>query len=104
MIDKTVIVETLLQRLAKLPIGEYLDMRTYKRNRAVIFVRQDEDTFLVIEEGFERQRFESVPRARLKKLIKTLLQREFPRSTKIRVYTMGRFDEETWRAMNRKVL
>ncbi len=104
MIDKSVILETLLQKLAKLSAGEYIDMRTYKRNRAVVFVRQGDGTFLVMEDGFERQRFENVPQAGLRKLIKTLLQREFPRSTKIRVYTMGRFDEETWRAMQRKVL
>ncbi len=104
MIDKTVIIDTLLRKLVRLPVGEYVDMRTYKRNRAVVFVRRGEDDFLVIEDGYEQQRFENVPLFKVKKLLKTLLQREFPRSTKIRVYTPGRFDEDDWRAMNRKVI
>lgn len=104
MIDKTVIIETVLERLPKLPVGHYLDMRTYKRNRWVLFIKTAEDEYTVIQEGFERDRFENVPRARLKKLMKTLLKKEFPRSTKVRLYTMGVYDPAEFESLNRKKL
>ena len=42
MIDKTKIIDTVLERLEKLPLGHYLDLKTYKRNRTVIIVKIDE--------------------------------------------------------------
>ena len=110
MIDKTNAVRILLERVAKLPCGHALDIRTYKRNRSVVLVRRmkpasgagqcpdgqptsDRDTVLIIENGFAQERF-CVPFARLGKILKTILRREFPRSTKIRVYDLGEFAED----------
>jgi len=93
MIDKATALTVLPRKLAALPEGHALDMRTYKRNRSVIFVRQGDDAFLVLENGFEARRFEDVPMSGIRKLLKTLLAREFPRSTKIRLYDLGPFDE-----------
>ena len=89
MIDKANAVETLLGRLKKLPLGHGLDMRTFKRDRGALFVRQGEDSFLVVQDGFEQQRHDNVPLGKMKKLIKGLLKKEFPRSTKIRLYALG---------------
>jgi len=104
MIDKSNIIPAILERLENLPVGHYLDMRTYKRNRCLLLVKTDEEVFLVIENGFFRERFENVPAKKLRKLLKTLLKREFPRSTKIRVYSMGIFEEESALNLERKVL
>ena len=93
MIDKTQIIEVVSERLKKLPMGHYLDLRTYKRNRSVIIVKMTDDDFLVIEDGFFKERFQVNP-DRLKKLLTTLLKKEFPRSYKIRLYVMGRFSEK----------
>ncbi|WP_291318484.1 hypothetical protein [Desulfonatronospira sp.] len=104
MIDKSNIIPAILERLENLPHGHYLDMRTYKRNRYLLLVKKGDDDFLIIENGFFRERFENVPFKKLKKLLKTLLKKEFPRSTKVRVYNMGVFEEQAARNIARKVL
>ena len=103
MIDKTKIIDTVQERLKKLPHGHYMDLRTYKRNRSVIIVKIDEDNLLVIENGYFKERFQ-IRTEKLKKLMKTLLKKEFPRSRKIRLYVMGRFSEEESDQPNRKIL
>jgi hypothetical protein len=102
MIDKTKIIDTVIERLKKLPIGHYLDLRTYKRNRSVFIVKMSEDDLLFIEDGFFKERFRTNSE-KLKKLLITLLKKEFPRSHKIRLYAMGRFTEEA-KNTKRKIL
>lgn len=103
MIDKTKIIGVVIERLKGLPIGNYLDLRTYKRNRSVIIVKNSEDDFLVIEDGFDKDRFH-VKSEKLKKLLTILLKKEFPRSHKIRLYSMGVFIEEKSEKIKRKFL
>lgn len=94
MIDKSAIVKVLMGRLANLPVGHALDVRTYKRNRSVLFLRIGDDSFRIIEKGFEEADF-IVSQDKLKKNIKSLLKREFPRSNKVRVYPMGEFNPDS---------
>jgi hypothetical protein len=89
MIDKTKIIDTVCERIEKLPVGHYLDIRPYKRNRSVIIVKMEKE-LLIIENGYFKERFLVKPE-KLKKVLKTLLRKEFPRSRKIRLYVMGRF-------------
>ena|GEM_PF-328113 len=103
MIDKSKIIETVHERLKNLPTGHYLDLRTYKRNRSVIIAKMGEDDLLIIENGYFRERFRLKPE-KLKKTLKTILEKEFPRSRKIRLYVMGRFTEEEALRTKRKVL
>jgi len=103
MIDKTEIIDAVNERLKKLPVGHYLDLRTYKRNRSVIIVKIGEDDLLIIEDGFFKERFH-ISSDKVKKLLTTLLRKEFPRSHKIRLYTMGRFTEEETKNTTRKIL
>jgi hypothetical protein len=103
MIDKTKIIDTVRERLEKLPLGHYIDLKTYKRNRTVIIVKIDEKELLVIEDGYFKDRFLIKP-DKLKKLLKTLLKREFPRSKKIRLYVMGKFVDEEALNTIRKIL
>ena len=99
MIDKTKIIDTVCERIKKLPNGHYLDLRPYKRNRSVIIVKVAEEKLLVVENGFFKKRYRSSP-DKLKKLLKTLIRKEFPRSRKIRLYIMGEFTSEE--ALNTK--
>ena len=103
MIDKDKIIDTVREKLKKLPVGHYLDLRTYKRNRSVIIVKKGEDNFLVIENGYYQERFH-LKEEKLNKLLKTLLRKEFPRSNKIRLYVMGNFKEDEALKIKRKVL
>ena len=103
MIDKTKIIDTVCERLKKLPLGHYIDLKTYKRNRTVIIVKVDEKKLLVVEDGYFKDRF-LIKSDKLKKLLKTLLKKEFPKSKKIRLYVMGKFVDEEALKMKRKIL
>lgn len=92
MIDKATAMETVLERLAKLPAGDALDMRTYKRNRSVVLHKTGEDSYTAIQDGYKKAVYEDLNAKKLKKLLKTLFKKEFPRSTKIRLYTLEAFD------------
>ena len=103
MINKTKIIDTVCKRIEKLPLGHYLDLQTYKRNRSLIIVKLDKENLLVIETGYFEERFRVSPE-KLKKLLKTLLKKEFPRSQKIRLYVMDKFVEEEAFKTKRKIL
>ena len=89
MIDKSAAVSTLLGRLGNLPEGHCLEIRTYKRNRRVLFRREASDSWSALQEGFERNLHQGIARDKLRKLLQSLLRKEFPRSVKIRVYARG---------------
>jgi len=89
MIDKATAIPTIMTKLKKLPQGHAIDIRTYKRNRSVVIARIGEDEFDVVEKGFHEERF-LVPLSKMKKLLKNLLKKEFPRSTKMRLYDLGK--------------
>jgi predicted thioesterase len=93
MIDKATGVETVIRKLKKLPVGHAVDLRTYKRNRSVVIRRTAADEFDVVENGFFQDRFQ-VDLSKMKKLLKTLFKKEFPRSTKIRLYDLGQADAD----------
>lgn len=103
MIDKSKIIETVCERLRKLPVGHYLDLRSYKRNRSVIIAKMGEDDLLIIENGYFKERFR-LQLGKLKKSLKTLVRKEFPTSRKIRLYEMGRFSEKEALDTKRKIL
>lgn len=104
MLPKDTVLETALTRLDRLPPGHALDLRTYKRNRSVLLRKNPDGSVLVIENGYEHQRFANVGRDKLPKLLKTLLQREFPRSTFVRLYDLGEHDPDQADALRRKVI
>ena len=103
MIDKTRIIDTVFERLTKLPVSHCLDLRTYKRNRSVMIAKLAEDDLLVIEDGYFKERFRVKPE-KLKKLLKTLMKKEFPRSRKIRLYVLDKFVEGEALKLERKTL
>ncbi|MBI9079499.1 MAG: hypothetical protein JEY79_07140 [Pseudodesulfovibrio sp.] len=88
MINKATALETVLRKLEKLPVGHALDLRTYKRNRSILIKRISINEFDVVEKGFFEERF-LTPFDKMKKLLKVLFKKEFPRSTKIRIYDLG---------------
>lgn len=88
MIDKSTALETVLEKLQKLPTGHALDLRTYKRNRSILIRKTADNTFDIVQNGYESAEF-STDIKKMRKLLKTLFKKEFPRSTKIRLYTLG---------------
>ena len=92
MIDKATALESVLRKLKKLPVGHCIDLRTYKRNRSLLIIHIKNGDFVVHEDGYETLTHEAGLKS-MRKLLKTLFKREFPRSNKIRMYELGEFDE-----------
>ncbi len=98
MIDKVTAIQTVLRKVKDLPLGHCLDLRTYKRNRSVVIKKIGLDEILVVENGFEQGRT-TTTFGKLRKVLKLMLKKEFPRSTKIRLYTLGKCDPDVKREM-----
>ena len=103
MIDKSKIIDTVCEGLINLPAGHYMDLRSYKRNRSIIIVKTGESNLLIIENGHFKQTYQ-LHLDKLKKLLKTLVRKEFPRSRKLRLYVMGQFSEKEALDTKRKTL
>ena len=103
MLDKASLIPNILAKLDKLPCGEAIDLRTYKRNRSILIVKKTVDTYMIVENGFYQDRMR-IPSSKLKKTLKTLVKREFPRSNKVRVYYLGSWDETEQNPPARKKL
>lgn len=102
MIDKAAILDVLEERLPKLSVGHALDLRTYKRNRSVVIHKTGADELTFIEDGFARETV-TAPVSKLRKVMKTLLKREFPRSTKIRLYDLGEYTPDKERLARKTI-
>lgn len=84
-------VDDALRKLRRMDNGNCLDIRTYKRDRSVV-IEKDDDKFNVYENGFNKEEFKGLTEDELKKLLKTLCRREFPRSSIVRFYKLDRLD------------
>lgn len=104
MIDINTARSSIQERLEKLPVGHCLEIRTYKRNRRVLFRREKETVWNVLQDGFDQAMHQGVARERLPRLIQKLLRKEFPRSTKIRVYALGPCSLDNDSRLARKIL
>jgi hypothetical protein len=82
----------ILNTLKKQPVGQGVEVLSYKRNRGISIIRQDNDMFYVREHGYNDEIWE-VDIGRLPKLLKSAMKREFPRSRKVRIYNLSAFDE-----------
>ena len=91
MIEKGNVIAAVLARLKKLSVGEHLDVRSYKRDRSVLIIRHDSSTVRILERGFFEEEH-MVEAVQLKKTLKLIVKREFPRSNKLRLYDMGPYE------------
>lgn len=84
MIDISSAISTILTLTGKLPKGHCLELLTYKKDRSISIVKKFDEKLLVIQKGYEQQRFE-ISADKLRKLVKKLLKKEFPRSNKAHI-------------------
>ncbi len=80
-VDKGRLIQETVARLSKLAEGEGLLLQPFKKDRSV-YVLQRGNTYFVVERGFARKEF-IVDKKKIKKLLKTLYRKEFPRSNRI---------------------
>jgi len=90
-IDKGRVLHEIMQRIKKIKTGEGILLQPYKKDRSVCVVRRA-GHYHVHERGFARNDF-VVENRKIKKLLKTLCRREFPRSNKIRLTILRNGDE-----------
>ncbi len=73
------------RKLKKCEIKGGLELMSYKRNRTVAIVKEEDGRFTVLENGYEKAEQRFVEDELIKKL-KSIIKREFPRSRKIRIF------------------
>ncbi len=71
--------------LRKSPVGQGLEILSYKRNRGVSVFKVSEGEYRVVERGYQQTDL-LIPEKQLSKILKTVIKREFPRSRKVRIY------------------
>ncbi|MBC8316391.1 MAG: hypothetical protein H8E41_00695 [Desulfobulbaceae bacterium] len=84
MFDIKTIIPVVLKRIDAIEIGKRLELKTYKRDRGVTIIKLAADQLKIIEDGFDKNEI-IIPVAKLKKTLRTLLKKEFPRSNKVRL-------------------
>lgn len=85
LVDAGSCIASVLGRLKRTGIGGGVDIRPFKKDRSVLVRRLGDDEFEVLRDGFEQARYEELDSAKLRRLLKTLLKKEFPRSNKVHV-------------------
>jgi len=89
-VDKGRLIQEAVARLSKLADGEGLLLQPYKKDRSVYVMRRG-NTYFVVERGFARKEF-TVDKKKIKKLLKTLCRKEFPRSNRVWLNYMSQKD------------
>jgi len=84
LIDIGSALPTTISRLNRLPVEHHLVLYTFKKDRSITILKLSHNTFQVTEHGFQ-EKVLTVETAKLRKVLKNLLKREFPRSNKVRL-------------------
>lgn len=89
MINCDDFVATVLLQMKSACSGQGLEVLTFKGDRSVTIIKTAPDTYLVTETGFVEAQYPDLSPEKLKKILKTLEKREFPRSNKLRTRKIG---------------
>ena len=79
-------LDRVFQILKKTPTSQGVEILSYKRNRGITIIKQD-DYYRVSERGHHSRDCVSEP-DQLPKLLKNMIKKEFPRSRKLRIYRL----------------
>lgn len=82
-------IEDAVRKLKKMKPLNCLDIRTYKRDRSVV-IEKLEDGYNLYEDGFEKEEFKNLSLDELKKLLKIMQKKEFPKSNIVKFYMLKR--------------
>ncbi len=101
MIHISKLIKILMHKMAHLSKWHYLDVRCYKKDRAIYFIKEDENIYHIIEDGFKNKEF-YLTFHEMEPLLKKLIKREFPRSNKIHLDKKGIYDPVFHKLINKK--
>ncbi len=99
MIHISKLTRTLMHEIDHLAQGHYLDVRCYKKDRAIYFIKEDENIYHIIEDGFKNNEFHMTFQE-IEPLLKKLIKREFPRSNQIHLDKMGVYNASSHKRIN----
>ncbi|MDO4535129.1 MAG: hypothetical protein Q4B63_04870 [Clostridium perfringens] len=82
MIDINNFIDITLLRLKSLDVEQGVSLLTFKKDRKVTIIKKN-NSFSVYEDGFSKEIFFNLNIKDLRKLLKALARKEFPRSNKL---------------------
>lgn len=85
LVNIDTVLSELQRYLSKCPVGGGVEVMSYKRNRSVAVVKRSIKTYLIKEAGYDRRDF-VVHEEELRKKMKMIIKKEFPRSRKLRLF------------------
>ncbi len=88
------ILQETLARLPGLREGEAVLLQPFKKDRSVCIILRD-NMYQVLERGFDVREFE-VEARKIRKVLKNLCRKEFPRSNKIWLKLLGVDEVDTF--------
>ncbi len=80
------------RQLKKIVYPGGIELLSYKRNRGIAILKQEDSTLVLSENGYEEHET-VISSAKLIKELKTMIKREFPRSRKVRLVKINHPDE-----------
>lgn len=82
MVDMSNFIDYTMMKLKTVEVGEGVCLLTFKKDRKVTIIKENE-SFTLYEEGFYKEVFKELDNKELKKLLKSMVRREFPRSNRL---------------------
>ena len=79
-------IPTIITRLKNLPNDHFIELLTFKKDRSIKIVKINDRELLIIEKGYAEQEHH-VPFTKIKKTLKSLIKKEFPRSNKAHLHS-----------------
>ena len=84
MINNEDLLATVLRQLKNCPPGSALVVLTFKGDRSLTIRKTADDCYSIDEKGFAIAHYDNLTPDKLKKQLRTLAKKEFPRSHKLR--------------------
>lgn len=89
MIDISKFIDITLARLKTLENNKGISLLTFKKDRKITILKNN-NTFSVYEDGFFNESFHELDNNSLRKLLKSLSKKEFPRSHKLHLEVINK--------------
>lgn len=82
MVDLSNFIDFTFIKLRRLEINQGVSILTFKKDRKVSVIKRT-DFYDVIEDGFFKETFKALDERGVRKLLKSMVKKEFPRSNRL---------------------
>ena len=82
MVDMSNFIDFTFIKLRRLSTGQGVCLLTFKKDRKVTIIKE-ESTYTLHEDGFFKETFSNLDDKELRKLLKSMIKKEFPRSNRL---------------------